>query len=146
MKIINKPKYCGVVFFVDNIKKSKDFYTKILGQKIEMDFGRCVGFIEGFSIWERSYAHKMIGLKEDYNKLNKNNVELYFEIEDLEILFEKLKSNEVKFVHNIVEQPWGQRCFRVYDPDNPGFSDLPTMEPGYGYWINTTEACMWTLP
>ena len=36
--------------------------------------------------------------------------------------------------------------WKVYDPNNPGFSDLTTMEPGYGYWINATEACTWTLP
>jgi sugar lactone lactonase YvrE len=34
----------------------------------------------------------------------------------------------------------------VYDPENPGSSDLTTMEPGYGYWINASEACTWTLP
>jgi catechol 2,3-dioxygenase-like lactoylglutathione lyase family enzyme len=117
MEKINKPKFTGVVLFVLNIEKSKNFYNGLLGQKIEMDFGRCVIFVGGFSIWKRSYAHKMIGLKEDENKLN-NNFELYFEIEDLEILFEQLKSEGVKFVHNIIEQPWGQRCFRLYDPDN----------------------------
>jgi hypothetical protein len=36
--------------------------------------------------------------------------------------------------------------WKVYDPNNPGFSDLTTMDPGYGYWINTNEACTWTLP
>jgi len=36
-----KPKYTGAVFFVDNVEKTKTFYTNILGQKIEMDFGRC---------------------------------------------------------------------------------------------------------
>jgi hypothetical protein len=36
--------------------------------------------------------------------------------------------------------------WKVYDPNNPGFSDLTTMEPGYGYWINATESCTWTLP
>jgi alpha-tubulin suppressor-like RCC1 family protein len=35
--------------------------------------------------------------------------------------------------------------WKVSDPENPGFSDLETMEPGYGYWINTSEACTWTL-
>jgi DNA-binding beta-propeller fold protein YncE len=34
----------------------------------------------------------------------------------------------------------------VYDPENPGVSDLLTMEPGYGYWINVREECTWTLP
>jgi calcium-activated chloride channel regulator 3/4 len=36
--------------------------------------------------------------------------------------------------------------WRVYDPANPGFSDLTTMEPGYGYWIKTKQNCTWTLP
>ena len=33
-----KPKYNGAVFFVDNVEKSKTFYTDILSQKIEMDY------------------------------------------------------------------------------------------------------------
>ncbi len=36
--------------------------------------------------------------------------------------------------------------WKVYDPANPGFSDLLTTEPNYGYWINTTQACTWSLP
>ena len=36
--------------------------------------------------------------------------------------------------------------WQLYDPANPGFSDLTTMAPGYGYWINTNGACTWTLP
>lgn len=36
--------------------------------------------------------------------------------------------------------------WRVYDPENPGFSDLSYMEQGYGFWINAKEPCTWTLP
>jgi catechol 2,3-dioxygenase-like lactoylglutathione lyase family enzyme len=46
MELNENPKYCGSAFFVDNVEKSKKFYTDILGQKIDMDFGRCVGFIK----------------------------------------------------------------------------------------------------
>ena len=35
--------------------------------------------------------------------------------------------------------------WKVYDPQNPGFSDLENMEPGYGYWINTSQDCTWSL-
>ncbi len=31
----------------------------------------------------------------------------------------------------------------VYDPANPDFSDLTTMEPGYGYWFNMKAQCSW---
>jgi len=30
-------------------------------------------------------------------------------------LIESKKEN-IDFVHEIKEQPWGQRCFRIYDP------------------------------
>jgi len=36
--------------------------------------------------------------------------------------------------------------WKAYDPANPGISDLTSMEPGDGYWINASEACTWTLP
>ncbi len=36
--------------------------------------------------------------------------------------------------------------WKFYDPDSPGLSDLSLMEPGYGYWINTHQACTWSLP
>ena len=33
----------------------------------------------------------------------------------------------------------------VYDPANPIFSDLEKMDPGFGYWIKTKQACTWSL-
>ena len=36
--------------------------------------------------------------------------------------------------------------WKFHDPHNPGFSDLSTIDSGYGYWINATEACTWALP
>lgn len=114
----NLPKYHSSVFFVSDIEKSKKFYTEIICQKIEMDFGRCIGFIGGFSIWDKSYAYTMMGLKEEDISTNKKDAELYFEIKDLDSLYTKLKNEKIKFLHDIVEQPWAQRCFRIYDPDN----------------------------
>lgn len=37
-------------------------------------------------------------------------------------------------------------AWRVYDAFNPGFSDLTAMEPGIGYWIETSSPCTWSLP
>jgi len=34
----------------------------------------------------------------------------------------------------------------VYNPEKPIFSCLFTAQPGYGYWINVKEDCIWTLP
>jgi hypothetical protein len=34
--------------------------------------------------------------------------------------------------------------WKVYDPLNPYLSDLQTLEPGPGYWINVKNPCLWT--
>ncbi|MBK5133857.1 lactoylglutation lyase [Candidatus Bathyarchaeota archaeon] len=31
---------------------------------------------------------------------------------------QKQKKEDIKIIHDIREQPWGQRVFRIYDPDN----------------------------
>jgi hypothetical protein len=36
--------------------------------------------------------------------------------------------------------------WRAFDALNPGFSDLNTMGPGIGYWIETSGTCTWSLP
>jgi hypothetical protein len=36
--------------------------------------------------------------------------------------------------------------WKVYDPNNPELSDLTSMEPNWGYWINALQSCTWTLP
>jgi hypothetical protein len=36
--------------------------------------------------------------------------------------------------------------WKVYYPGNPASSNLETMSPGNGYWINVTGECTWTLP
>ncbi len=45
-----------------------------------------------------------------------------------------------------VKSVWAyqQGQWKVYDPSNPEFSDLTTMEPGFGYWINVKTSCLWT--
>ena len=46
-----------------------------------------------------------------------NNFELYFEYDHVEQICEKLKAENVEFVHELREQPWKQLVVRFYDPD-----------------------------
>ena len=101
MSTVNPPKYQSSVFFVEDIKKSKHFYSEILGQKIVADFGRNVGFEGGLSIWEKEYALSVIF--EDKAKqisVGANNSEIYFECSDIDAFFEKLvgKSKSELFI------------------------------------------------
>ena len=113
------PAFHSVVLLVEDIERSKRFYSVVLGQKVVMDFGRNVGYEGGLAIWERDYAlNLMFQGKTESVKVGGNNAEIYFESGDVNALYKRLTGEGVKVIHSIVEQPWGQRVFRVYDPDN----------------------------
>ena len=113
-------KNCSTALFVKDIEISKQFYTNTLGLKIELDFGKNVIFVNGFTIWEINEQH-LITAKLGLSKISDstvNRMELYFETENLHQTFEWLKSHKVKFLHEIHEENWGQRTIRFFDPDN----------------------------
>lgn len=113
------PVYRSVVLLVNDIKKSKEFYEKVLGQKIVMDFGRNVGFEGGLAIWEKKFALNLIFQEKLKDiPIRTNKAEIYFESNDLDELFSNLKKEKIEFIHSILEHPWGQRAFRIYDQDN----------------------------
>ncbi|HBN08964.1 MAG TPA: lactoylglutation lyase [Cyanobacteria bacterium UBA8530] len=57
-----------------------------------------------------------------------HRMELYFESESIGEMDELLQKEGVEFLHGIVEQPWGQRVLRFYDPDGHVVELGETME------------------
>lgn len=108
-------KYQGCLLAVKDMEISKNFYEKVLQQKILMDIGVHVTF-EGFSL-QQGYA-ELIGVPSDSVQEESNNFQVYFEVEDLDTVYTELKRIPgILWVHEIKEYPWGQRDVRVYDPD-----------------------------
>lgn len=107
-------KYICALFVVDDMEKSKDFYVRILGQKIKYDFGENVTFEGDFALHEKEHFRGLLGNL----MINKgsNCSELYFEHDNLKELEDKLKRENVEFIHEMTEQPWRQRVLRIYDP------------------------------
>lgn len=106
--------------FVKDITVSKKFYIDLLGMTVDLDFGKNVILKNGFAIWEIQKDHiipKTLGL-ENISDTRVNRFELYFETENLQELFDELKNNNVRFLHEINEEPWGQMTIRFFDPDN----------------------------
>lgn len=113
-------KNCSTAIFVKEIEVSKYFYSNILGMTIEMDLGKNVIFKAGLTTWEIQEDHiipKQLGLRNISEKAS-NRFEIYFETEDIEEVFSKLKKADVIFLHEIHEEPWGQFTFRIFDPDS----------------------------
>ncbi|MGE5380785.1 MAG: DUF4440 domain-containing protein [Methylocystaceae bacterium] len=111
-------KFSASVLLVKEVDIARKFYEDILKQQVEADYGECVVYTGGFSIWDQEYAQKLIfGKPVTRPNLPHHDLELYFETEQLDEVYTRLREAQTTMLHTIQEQPWGQRALRVYDPD-----------------------------
>ncbi|HOW14892.1 glyoxalase/bleomycin resistance/dioxygenase family protein [Methanosarcina sp.] len=111
-------KFICPLIVVNNMEVSRNFYEKVLNQRVQYDFGENVSFEGGFAIHLKSHFSDLIGVNRNDIIQKSNNSELYFEEEDLDSFLQKLKCmDSIEYVHELKEQPWGQRVIRFYDPD-----------------------------
>jgi len=111
---------CTSVLFVKDAQKSKDFYVG-LGMTVIADFGGMnIVFKEGFAIWQIADENIIV------NTLGRNNIEnagsasrfeIVFETDDFDAVYKTVKEKNVKFLHEINTEVWGQRTIRFYDLD-----------------------------
>ncbi len=112
-----KIKYVCPLIAVKDINKSRYFYENVLKQEVEIDHGENVAFKGGFAIHDIEHFQNLTGKSINKKVDSKDFIELYFELDEIEVMETKLKSLDVEFVHEMREQPWGQRVMRFYDPD-----------------------------
>ena len=111
-------KFEGPLIAVNDIARSRHFYEQVLSQKVKFDFGENVTYEGNLSIHRKAHFQQLLGESTCYTVVTKaHNGELYFETDEIEAVLVKLKNNSVEFVHDLKEQPWGQRGIRFYDPD-----------------------------
>jgi catechol 2,3-dioxygenase-like lactoylglutathione lyase family enzyme len=112
-------RYISAVLFVKDIVASRRFYEGMLGQQVDTDFGKNVGYKSGLALWEAGIAHRHIHGLEDSETapLGRNNFEIYFESDDIEIAWRELQTSGARVIQPLYEQPWAQRALRVADPD-----------------------------
>ena len=112
-------RFGAAVVFVKDIPASRRFYEDLLGQKVVMDHGPNVVFAGGWAVWQAEHANGLVygEAARDDAPLGRQNLELYFECETVDEAWDMLQKAGVSVVHPIREQPWGQRVFRVHDPD-----------------------------
>ena len=100
---------------VSDIDKSVEFYKKILGLRVIMDFGANKILTGGLSL-QTAETYKEFILMRDIS-FGTNNFELYFEEDDFDGFLDKIKKFDIEYLHGIKEHSWGQRVVRFYDPD-----------------------------
>ncbi len=121
-------KYHSVVIFVSDIETAKHFYLDALGQEMEYDFGKNVVLKSGISLWEILEGH-VIEVSGNHDDIKTTKAyELYFETGDLERVQQEIARLKLTVLHDLIEEPWGQRTIRFYDPDNNLIEVGETME------------------
>lgn len=112
-------KLTNTFIFVKDIEVSKRFYMEHLQQEIKQEMKDYVVFTSGIALWQLP-EDSIISEKlyTQFKNEGNNRVELYFETDDVDQYFNYLKEKGITFLHELHKEPWGQRDFRFFDPDN----------------------------
>lgn len=109
----------STVIITRDFEKMKDFYQNILEQKIALDFGNCITFDCGLTLWKLLPTYPLVQkIGSCYHESGNKNLELCFETESFEEVCKAIKSQNVKELHDVTEENWGQMTYRFYDPEN----------------------------
>ena len=100
---------------VTDMDRSVEFYKKVFGFHVVMDFGANKTLTGGLALQTLETWREFIGT--DNVSFGSNNSEIYFEEDDFDNFVEKLKTCAVEYLHPVEEHSWGQRVVRIYDPD-----------------------------
>ena len=93
------------------------FYKTLLQQDLEFDFGACIVFKCGLSLWHPADAHP-VAVHMGAANFAAGKFELCFETDDFEGAISALKQHQVQFLHGERTEPWGQYTTRFFDPEN----------------------------
>jgi len=111
-------KFMGPLLVVEDLQRSRIFYEGLLGMKVQNDFGVNVSFEGNLAIHLKEHFQGLLGGPERFPVVfGAHYGEMYFESDEMEAVLLRLKQAGVEFIHELVEQPWGQRVMRFYDPD-----------------------------
>ncbi len=110
----------GPAVMVRDVAACREFYEGLLGQEVLFAVGEnYVAYATKFSLWAQGCAAENIygaAAPAAVERQGMEVFELYFETEELDAAWDKL-GQTAPVVHGIREQPWGQRMFRVRDPE-----------------------------
>ncbi|OLE74271.1 hypothetical protein AUG19_09135 [archaeon 13_1_20CM_2_54_9] len=99
-----------ILFYVRDLKRSKDFYVRKLG------FKKTYGDNDYVSV--KAPNGVTLGLhKAPRGTVKPSASEYYFRVDNVDIWYDRLRSKGVKFSRRPKDQPWGDRTAYFRDPD-----------------------------
>ncbi|MDA3882892.1 MAG: hypothetical protein PF481_06385 [Bacteroidales bacterium] len=112
-------KFHSSVIITKDFDKMKIFYQEVLQQEIEFDFGNCIGFKNGISLWKLTKEYPIAKkLGRTYDSSGNKNLEICFETDNYKELVSSIEKHTIHYLHKTIEERWGQYTMRFYDPEN----------------------------
>jgi len=112
-------KFHSTVILVNDLTVMKNFYMQVLQQEIEFDFGACIGLKCGLSLWKlQDDFHVTQKRGTAFHSSGNKNIEICFETDSFDLVVDELQKQNLHYLHTIIEEPWGQRTVRFFDPEN----------------------------
>jgi len=113
-----KLSFHSTVIFCNDLDKQREFYEGFLVQKVVQDLGECLVFENGFTLWKLGKelpVSRELGY--DYEPIGNRNLEICFETDAFGDAVEKVLVSDIRLLHNVEEESWGQYTIRFYDPE-----------------------------
>ncbi len=107
----------GAPVFVSEIKNARWFYEHVLGQTPTIVTDGYVAYNGGVAVWEKEIASQMIHGGAIDAPLGSEVFELYFESDDIDAAWRRVAELGAKVQNPLAEAAWGQKSFRLRDPD-----------------------------
>ena len=109
-------RYTAALLSVADVRVSRAFYQELFGLEVDHDYGINVSFTCGLAL-QQNFAW-LTGVPADSVMRQSHNLELCFETEDFDGFLKRLdRRPDIRRLGDVVEQGWGQRVVRLYDPD-----------------------------
>jgi catechol 2,3-dioxygenase-like lactoylglutathione lyase family enzyme len=109
--------YTSAVLVTEHYDLMYRFYENVLEQKIRYDFDGCIQFECGLSIWRVQEGHPVSRTLKSLESSHNGALELCFETDDFDAQAARIIAMGVMLAHGIIEENWGQRTLRFFDPD-----------------------------
>lgn len=111
-------KFVCPLLVTKDMEKSGHFYNRVLGLRVICDYGANITFSGGLALQTAESWTGFIEKSADALLFGGNTHEIYFEEDEIEAFVAKLKNfDDIQYLHELKEHPWGQRVIRFYDPD-----------------------------
>jgi lactoylglutathione lyase len=108
--------YKATMLVVQDIEKTKAFYTGLLGLEVTGDLGANVSFSGGLAAQTEASWAQFTGTDPSRFQYGGHDMELYFETKDFDSFSAKAREAGVEIVSESI-MPYGQKVLRLYDPD-----------------------------